>query len=90
MAYAIDNPVKKIAQMGPSNSMWYYTDGDAIGDIDNDDYFILSYRELTAGDIIIVIRTFSSGSVDTCKNGNEKQSSSFCATLNSQHHSTSA
>ena len=41
MAYAIDNPVKKISQMGPSNSLWYYTDGDAIGDIDNDDYFFI-------------------------------------------------
>ena len=37
MAYAIDNPVKKVAQMGASNSLWYYTDGDAIGTIDNDD-----------------------------------------------------
>ena len=64
MAYAIDNPVKKIAQMGPSNSMWYYTDGDAIGTIDNDDYFILSYRELTAGDIIIVNSGGSNAVVD--------------------------
>ena len=56
MAYALDNPVKKISQMGPSNSLWYYTDGDAIGDIDNDDYFILSHKELKAGDIIIVNR----------------------------------
>ena len=64
MAYAIDNPVKKIAQMGPSNSMWYYTDGDAIGDIDNDDYFILSYRELSAGDIIIVNSGGSNAVVD--------------------------
>ena len=54
MAYAIDNPVKKISQMGPSNSLWYYTDGDAIGDIDNDDYFILSHAELKVGDIIFV------------------------------------
>ena len=64
MAYAIDNPVKKIAQMGPSNSMWYYTDGDAIGDIDNDDYFILTYRELSAGDIIIVNSGGSNAVVD--------------------------
>ena len=64
MAYSIDNPVKKIAQMGPSNAMWYYTDGDAIGDIDNDDYFILSYRELTAGDIIIVNSGGSNAVVD--------------------------
>ena len=54
MAYALDNPVKKISQMGPSNSLWYYTDGDAIGDIDNDDYFILSHAELKVGDIIFV------------------------------------
>ncbi len=54
MAYAIDNPVKKISQMGPSNSLWYYTDGDVIGDIDNDDYFILSHAELKVGDIIFV------------------------------------
>ena len=48
MAYVLANPVKKIAQMGESNSLWYYTDGDAITDIDNADYFILSEAELTA------------------------------------------
>ena len=64
MAYAIDNPVKKISQMGPSNSLWYYTDGDAIGDIDNDDYFILSHAELKAGDIIIVNSGGSNAVVD--------------------------
>ena len=64
MAYALDNPVKKISQMGPSNSLWYYTDGDAIGDIDNDDYFILSHKELKAGDIIIVNSGVSNAVVD--------------------------
>ena len=64
MAYAIDNPVKKISQMGDSNAMWYYTDGDAIGTIDDDNYFILSYRELTAGDIIIVNSGGSNAVVD--------------------------
>jgi hypothetical protein len=55
MAYAIDNPVKKVSQMGASNSLWYYTDGDAIGTIVGDDYFILSYNELKAViDTIIV------------------------------------
>ena len=54
MAYAIDNPGKKISQMGPSNSLWYYTDGDAIGTIDDDNYFILSHAELKVGDIIFV------------------------------------
>ena len=44
MAYSTDNPVKKISQMGDSNSLWYYTDGDAIGDIDNADYFLESFE----------------------------------------------
>jgi hypothetical protein len=64
MAYALDNPVKKISQMGPSNSLWYYTDGDAIGDIDNDENFILSHKELKAGDIIFVNSGGSNGVVD--------------------------
>ena len=53
MAYATDNPIKKVAQMG-GNSLWYYTDGDAIGTIDNDDYFIADYNNFAVGDIIIV------------------------------------
>jgi hypothetical protein len=64
MAYALDNPIKKISQMGDSNAMWYYTDGDAIGTIDNDDYFILSYAELTAGDMIIVNSGGSNAVID--------------------------
>ncbi len=64
MAYALDNPVKKISQMGPSNSLWYYTDGDAIGTIDDDDYFILSHKELKAGDIIFVNSGGSNAVVD--------------------------
>jgi hypothetical protein len=64
MAYEIANPVKKIAQMGESNSLWYYTDGDAIGTIDNDDYFILSEADLTAGDVIIVNSGGSNAVVD--------------------------
>ena len=54
MAYETSNPIKKISQMGDSNSMWYYTDGDAIGTIDDDNYFLADYLLLTAGDIIIV------------------------------------
>ena len=65
MAYALANPVKKISQMGDSNSMWYYTDGDAIGTIDDDNYFLLSHAELTAGDIIIVNSGGSNAVVDT-------------------------
>ena len=64
MAYALANPVKKISQMGDTNSMWYYTDGDAIGTIDDDNYFLLSHAELTAGDIIIVNSGGSNAVVD--------------------------
>ena len=64
MAYALANPVKKISQMGDSNSLWYYADGDAIGTIDDDNYFLLSHAELTAGDIIIVNSGGSNGVVD--------------------------
>jgi|TARA_R110002020_G_C16197189_1_gene765966 hypothetical protein len=64
MAYELANPVKKISQMGDSNSMWYYTDGDAIGTIDDNEYFLLSKEELTAGDVIIVNSGGSNGVVD--------------------------
>ena len=64
MAYALDNPIKKISQMGDTNSMWYYADGDAIGTIDDNEYFLLSTTELTAGDVIIVNTGGSNGVVD--------------------------
>lgn len=64
MAYALDNPVKKATQMGDTNSLWYYTDGDAIGTIDNADYFLLSNADLTAGDVIIVNSGGSNAVVD--------------------------
>lgn len=65
MAYSTDNPVKKISQMGDSNSLWYYTDGDAIGDIDNADYFLSGgLHDLTAGDIIFVNSGGSNAVVD--------------------------
>ena len=54
MAYATSNPIKKISQMGDSNSMWYYSDGDAIGTIDDADYFLSATGDLNAGDVIIV------------------------------------
>ena len=64
MAYETSNPIKKISQMGDSNSMWYYTDGDAIGTIDDDNYFLADYLLLTAGDIIIVNSGGSNAVVD--------------------------
>ena len=64
MAYATSNPIKKISQMGASNSLWYYTDGDAIGTIDNADYFLADYANLAAGDIIIVNSGGSNAVID--------------------------
>mgnify|MGYP003136094940 FL=1 len=65
MAYETTNPVKKISQMGDSNALWYYTDGDAIGTIDNADYFLNSgVHDLTAGDIIFINSGGSNAVVD--------------------------
>lgn len=65
MAYATSNPIKKISQMGDSNSLWYYSDGDAIGTIDDADYFLAATGDLNAGDIILVNSGGSNGVVDT-------------------------
>jgi hypothetical protein len=64
MAYATSNPLKKISQMGDSNSLWYYSDGDAIGTIDDADYFLAATGDLNAGDVIIVNSGGSNGVVD--------------------------
>tara|TARA_X000001388_G_scaffold65042_1_gene51419 strand:- start:468 stop:716 length:249 start_codon:yes stop_codon:yes gene_type:complete len=64
MAYATTNPVKKISQMGDSNSLWYYSDGDAIGTIDDNEYFLASTGDLNAGDVIIVNSGGSNAVVD--------------------------
>jgi len=64
MAYETTNPVKKISQMGDSNSLWYYTDGDAIGTIDDNEYFLASTGDLNAGDVIIVNSGGSNAVVD--------------------------
>ena len=48
MAYALDNPVKKITQAGDSNSIFYYTDGDATSTVVGSGYFNpVSYTHLT-------------------------------------------
>lgn len=64
MAYATSNPLKKISQMGDSNSLWYYADGDAITSIDDADYFLSATGDLNAGDIIIVNSGGSNAVVD--------------------------
>lgn len=65
MAYATSNPIKKVSQMGESNSLWYYTDGDAIGTIVGADYFLTDYALLTAGDIIMINSGGSDAVVDS-------------------------
>lgn len=65
MAYETSNPIKKVSQMGDSNSLWYYSDGDAIGTIDDADYFLAATADLSAGDIILVNSGGSNGVVDT-------------------------
>ena len=57
MAYALDNPLKKVAQMGDSNNLWYYTDGDATSSIVGSGYFNLSAGNLSKGDMILVCAT---------------------------------
>ena len=64
MAYETSNPLKKISQMGDSNSLWYYADGDAITAIDDADYFLSATDDLNAGDIIIVNSGGSNAVVD--------------------------
>ena len=65
MAYATSNPIKKVSQMGESNSLWYYTDGDSIGTIVCSDYFLTDYALLTAGDIIMINSGGSDAVVDS-------------------------
>ena len=50
--------------MGDSNSLWYYSDGDAISLIDDADYFLSATGDLNAGDIIIVNSGGSNAVVD--------------------------
>ena len=64
MAYETSNPLKKISQMGDSNSLWYYADGDAISAIDDTDYFLSATGDLNAGDVIIVNSGGANGVVD--------------------------
>ena len=65
MANSTDNPVVKVAQVGASNALWYYNDGDAIGTIVGTDYFLADYKLLTGGDIVIVSSGGSNTVVDT-------------------------
>jgi hypothetical protein len=57
MAYALANPVKKVSQMGDSNNLWYYTDGDATSVIVGSGYFNLSSENFSKDDMILVVGT---------------------------------
>ena len=53
MAYATSNPLKKISQAGDSNSIWFYTDGDAKATVVASGYFNASSELLSQGDVIL-------------------------------------
>jgi len=54
MAYETSNPIKKIAEAG-GNSVFFYTDGDAIATIAGSGYFNSATNELKENDVIIVV-----------------------------------
>jgi hypothetical protein len=54
MAYATDNPLRKIAE-GGINSVWLYVDGDAISTIVGSGYFNSDYQNLKENDVILVV-----------------------------------
>lgn len=56
MAYSTDNPIKKIAEAG-GNSVFFYSDGDAINDIIASGYFNSAYNQFKKGDIILCVGT---------------------------------
>ena len=54
MAYATDNPLRKIAE-GGINSVWLYVDGDAVGTIAGAGYFNSDYQNLRENDVILCV-----------------------------------
>ena len=55
MAYARANPLHRMGPQGATNSLWFYTDGDALGTIDGSGYFDLDADKLTVEDVIIAV-----------------------------------
>jgi hypothetical protein len=53
MAYATSNPIKKISQAGDSNSIWFYSDGDAATTIAASGYFNSATADLKQHDVIL-------------------------------------
>jgi hypothetical protein len=56
MAYETSNPIKKIAEAG-GNSVFFYSDGDAIATIAASGYFNSATENLKKGDIILCVGT---------------------------------
>jgi len=56
MAYALANPLAKVAAMG-ANSLWFYSDGDTNSTQVASGYFNLSYPEVKQFDIILAVGT---------------------------------
>lgn len=54
MAYASDNPLRKIAE-GGINSVWLYVDGDAVGTIAGSGYFDTEYLNVKENDVILCV-----------------------------------
>ena len=54
MAYATDNPLRKIAE-GGINSVWLYVDGDAVGTIAGSGYFNSDYQNLRENEVILCV-----------------------------------
>ena len=54
MAYATDNPLRKIAE-GGINSVWLYVVGDAVGTIAGSGYFNSDYQNLRENDVILCV-----------------------------------
>ena len=66
MAYETSNPIKKIAEAG-GNSVFFYTDGDAIATIAASGYFDLATENLKENDIILCVGlNASTQTVDIC------------------------
>ncbi len=66
MAYETSNPIKKIAEAG-GNSVFFYTDGDAIAAIAGSGYFNSATENLKKGDIILCVGTNAgTPTVDIC------------------------
>lgn len=55
MAYAVSNPIRRVGpQNGQSGTLWMYSDGDPLADIDAAGYFNLEVDKLQVGDWLFI------------------------------------